>query len=226
MLCLRSRRQCLFLPAENRADHVSRSCDPGGGHGGHRPEASAKAPGSVPNQQAWNCLQSFTDYARYFLDSREGEAAKEYCRKRKLSDEILETFESAGPPGSQRQDRFFQGKGWGRDMLVKTGLLQAETGRPVFTDRLLIPIHEPCRSSRGYTARTLAAGADIPKYVNTPATPCTPRGTWYSITIGQNPLPGKPAVILVEGAMDVIGLAKAASGKPWPIWVQPVPSAA
>ncbi|WP_301007587.1 CHC2 zinc finger domain-containing protein, partial [Faecalibaculum rodentium] len=91
--------------------------------------------GVSPNQQAWNCLQSFTDYARYFLDSQEGEAAKEYCRKRKLSDEILETFEIGWAPGIQRQDRFFQGKGWGRDMLVKTGLLQAETGRPVFTDR-------------------------------------------------------------------------------------------
>lgn len=166
--------------------------------------------GVSPNQQAWNCLQSFTDYARYFLDSQEGEAAKEYCRKRKLSDEILETFEIGWAPGIQRQDRFFQGKGWGRDMLVKTGLLQAETGRPVFTDRLLIPIHDRAGHPVGYTARTLAADADIPKYVNTPATPLYTKGDLVFNYHRAKPAARKAGrVILAEGAMDVIGLSKA-----------------
>ena len=166
--------------------------------------------GVSPNQQAWSCLQSFTDYARYFLDSQEGEPAKEYCRKRKISEQILAEFEIGWAPSADRQERYFQGKGWDRDMLLKTGLLQAGTDRPVFVDRLLIPIHDRAGHPAGYTARTLSKNTDLPKYVNTPATPLYTKGNLVFNYHRAKPAARKAGrVILAEGAMDVIGLAKA-----------------
>jgi len=163
-----------------------------------------------PNQKAWNCLQSFTEYARYFLDSQEGEEARNYCRKRKISEELLQTFEIGWAPGQERQERFFQGKGWDREMLVKTGLQQPETGRPVFADRLLIPIHDRAGHPVGYTARTLQKNSEIPKYVNTPATPLYVKGDLVFNYHRAKPAARRAGrVILAEGAMDVIGLAKA-----------------
>lgn len=163
-----------------------------------------------PNQQAYNCLQSFTDYARYFLDSEEGALALEYCRKRKITEEIRSRFEIGWAPSADRQERYFSGKGYDDRLLTTTGLRQPGSGRPVFTDRLLIPIHDRSGHPVGYTARTLQKDPDIPKYVNTPATPLYTKGDLVFNYHRAKPAARKAGrVILVEGAMDVIGLAKA-----------------
>lgn len=162
-----------------------------------------------PQAQGWSVLQAFIDYARYYLASPDVGLAARYCEKRKLTPEILEQFEIGWAPEADRQTYFFQSKKFDGQLLEETGLENTQ-GYPAFTNRLLIPIHDRSGHPVAFTARTLSKDPDIPKYVNTTGTPYYTKGDVVFNYHRARPAARKAGrVILVEGAMDVIGLAKA-----------------
>lgn len=164
---------------------------------------------SSPKQKARQVLQDFYDFARYYLSAPEAKFAADYCQTRKISKEIQEQFQIGYAPDVASCQRFLKNKGFDPKDLQDSGLVN-EDGFPLFHDRLLIPIFDGQNNPVGLTARTLSKDKDIPKYINTGATPLYTKGDIvFNYARAREASRKSRRVILCEGAMDVIGLAKA-----------------
>jgi DNA primase len=146
------------------------------------------------------------------LGRAEGGHARAYLQKRGVSDALARTFGIGFAPDSRTKLRAAL-QDIGDEKLVETGLLirPEEAGRDPydrFRGRLMIPI----RDARG---RTIAFGARIlgdgePKYLNSPETPLFDKGRTLFNLDRAGPASRKTGrIIVVEGYMDVIGLAGA-----------------
>lgn len=83
---------------------------------------------------------------------------------------------------------------------------------PFFYNRITIPIHDDRGNPIGITARCLPSdqGSDVPKYINTTQTPIYNKGNLlFNYHRAREAARKNHRLVIVEGAMDVIGLAKA-----------------
>ncbi len=78
-----------------------------------------------------------------------------------------------------------------------------------FRDRIVVPIHDIAGAPVGFTARAApGAGADIPKYINTPTTPVFRKSANLLGLHEQRALLETGArPVIVEGAFDVLAVA-------------------
>lgn len=94
--------------------------------------------------------------------------------------------------------------------LLQAGLIRRnETGRryDYFRDRIMFPIRDPRGRTIGFGARAL--GDAEPKYLNSPETPVFVKGkTLYGLYEARQAKGALHDVIVVEGYMDVVGLAQ------------------
>src|SRR5512138_3766141 len=99
-----------------------------------------------------------------------------------------------------------------RSPLVECGLARrSDQGRiyDFFRDRVLFPIEDVSDRCRGFGGRVLSSG-DQPKYINTPDTPYFHKGrTLYGLNRALPLLRSHRRAVLVEGYLDVIGMAEA-----------------
>ncbi|GAB2181205.1 hypothetical protein DLREEDagrD3_14280 [Denitratisoma sp. agr-D3] len=97
------------------------------------------------------------------------------------------------------------------DGLVECGLVIVnEQGRRYdrFRDRIMFPIIDQKGNVIGFGGRVLGAGE--PKYLNSPETPLFQKGhEVYGLPQARKAIHGEDRVIVVEGYMDVVGLAQA-----------------
>ena len=142
-----------------------------------------------------------------------GRIALDYLRDRGLDDETISRFRLGFAPG---------GRGVLRDalmsdempepMLVEAGLLgRPEDGGATY-DRIRNRVMFPITDRRG---RVIAFGGRIlgdgqPKYLNSPDTPLFSKGqVLYGLATARRPAMDGGRVIVTEGYMDVIALARA-----------------
>lgn len=96
-------------------------------------------------------------------------------------------------------------------MLVEAGLLiEVEGKEPYdrFRDRLMIPIRDPRGRVIAFGGRIIGQGE--PKYLNSPDTPLFDKGrTLYNLDRAAPAARKAGRMIVVEGYMDVIALARA-----------------
>jgi DNA primase len=140
----------------------------------------------------------------------EGAAARAYVKKRGIDEKLAKAFGIGFAPDSRGKLKTALAA-HGNDKLIETGLLiSVEEKEPYdrFRGRLMIPI----RDQRG---RVIAFGGRIigdgePKYLNSPETPLFDKGrTLFNIDRAGPASRKSGRVIVVEGYMDVIALAKA-----------------
>lgn len=165
-----------------------------------------------PRKPLFETLDLFTAYCRYELASKDGKAAREYLASRKFSKEILDTFAIGYAPSRKMVADYLAARFKDVTALEKTGLIQIgrEQIEPCFFDRITIPIHDAQGNPVGYTARILPGSPSMAKYVNTSSSVLYHKGSLifnYHRAAKHARKAGR--VILCEGAMDVIGLAKA-----------------
>ena len=143
------------------------------------------------------------------LGGIEGAEARAYLKRRGLNEKLQQAFGIGYAPDSRGKLKAAL-KEYGEDKLVECGMLiQVEEKEPYdrFRGRVMIPI----RDQRG---RVIAFGGRIldkgePKYLNSPDTPLFDKGrTLYNIDRAGPASRKTDRVIVVEGYMDVIGLAK------------------
>lgn len=94
--------------------------------------------------------------------------------------------------------------------LVAAGLVVESEGRRYdrFRDRVMFPIHNLRGAVVGFGGRVLGEGE--PKYLNSPETPLFEKGREvYGLALAREAIRTTGRVIVVEGYMDVIGLARA-----------------
>ena len=94
--------------------------------------------------------------------------------------------------------------------LVECGLvIQNEQGRRYdrFRDRIMFPIQDQRGNIIGFGGRVLGQGE--PKYLNSPETPIFEKGReLYGLPLARKEIHNQDTIIVVEGYMDVVGLAQ------------------
>jgi DNA primase len=159
-------------------------------------------------------MQAAAEWFEQQLGGLDGSEARELLARRGIDDKTRRAFGIGYAPDSRGKLRTAL-KEFGDAMLIEAGLLiQVEGKEPYdrFRGRLMIPI----RDARG---RVIAFGGRVigdgePKYLNSPDTPLFDKGrTLYNLDRAAPASRKTARVIVVEGYMDVIALARAGIGE-------------
>jgi DNA primase len=152
-------------------------------------------------------------FRRNLFQTREGEAALDYLKKRDLSRETLETLRVGYAPNSWNAlVSYFQGRGTDPGLLEKAGLALPGQRKPEYYDRfrgrVIFPIFSLTGKVVAFGGRTIVS-AD-PKYLNSPDTPVYSKGkTLYGLNWTKEAIQQAEEVILVEGYTDFAALFQA-----------------
>ncbi|MCX7176370.1 MAG: DNA primase [Proteobacteria bacterium] len=135
--------------------------------------------------------------------------AVDYLKHRGLSGEIAARFGLGyAPDGWQNLDQVFPD--YKAAELAECGLvIDNEQGRRYdrFRDRIMFPILDQRGNVIGFGGRVLDKGE--PKYLNSPETPLFEKGReLYGLPQARKAIHDGDSVIVVEGYMDVVGLAQ------------------
>ena len=150
-----------------------------------------------------------TAQTHYLAQLRETPAAIRYLKQRGLTGEIAKEF-GLGWAGSERQALAKVFTRYDDALLVESGLvIEAEDGRRYdrFRERVMFPIRNVKGEIVGFGGRIIGKGE--PKYLNSPETPVFSKGNeLYGLFEARTAIRAEGCVIVVEGYMDVVGLAQ------------------
>lgn len=155
------------------------------------------------------CEQACNYFHKLLLDSREGEAARQYLKQRGITDDTITGFKLGFAPaawdGLMRY--LMDANKVAPDTLVEAGLARRRAEEKgyfdLFRNRLMIPIVDERGRVIAFGGRTLAD--DQVKYLNSPETPVYHKGqTLYAFDQAKEAIQAKDRVILVEGYFDAI----------------------
>ena len=177
-------------------------------------EAAASAPRNDRRSKLLDVVDRAARWYRQQLrDHPEAHRAVAYLRQRGLDGETARTFGIGyAPPGFHS---LLAGLGGGEPLqalLLEAGLLKTSErgGEPydAFRDRIVFPIRDRRGRSIAFGGRVL--GDEKPKYLNSPETPLFHKGReLYGLHECRRAVRDPERVLLVEGYMDVVGLAQA-----------------
>lgn len=151
------------------------------------------------------------------LLSPQGEEARTYLKSRGLDRETVEQFGIGYAPRGNGLIDILTGQGLPEDLLVESGLVGKPEERPglysFFRDRVTFPIHGHTGKVIGFGARALRDGQE-PKYLNSRESPIyNKRTVLYNMHRAKEGIRKNNRVVLVEGYMDVIGVARAGTAE-------------
>lgn len=147
------------------------------------------------------------------LLERAGEAARDYLKRRGLDREAAKQFRLGFAPDSRRALRgALSAKGYDDALMLEAGLLikPEDGGEPYdfFRGRVIFPIADRQGRIVAFGARALGDGE--PKYLNSRETPIFPKSrTLYGLAVAREAARHGEAIVVAEGYMDVIALARA-----------------
>lgn len=148
--------------------------------------------------------------ARFYREQlKSSPKAIEYLKGRGLSGEIAARFGIGyAPDGWQGLEKVFPN--YADPALAECGLVIVnEQGRRYdrFRDRVMFPILDQRGNVVGFGGRVLGSGE--PKYLNSPETPIFEKGReLYGLPQARKAIHEADTVLVVEGYMDVVGLAQ------------------
>lgn len=178
---------------------------------------SAFTPKPSPYDPLYRIFREYFDYTSYELGSSEGAPAYQYLKSRRFTDELIEKFQLGYAPAASMQRQYIKAKNLSLPALTQTGLIR-DTGQsdrtdgisPVFFNRIIIPIHDEHGNPVGITARAMPDDKETAKYINTSATALYEKGRLlFNYHRAKTAARKNGRLIIAEGAMDVMGLAKA-----------------
>ena len=147
--------------------------------------------------------------AHYLRQLRASPAAIQYLKQRGLTGEIAAHF-GLGWSGTDRHGLAKVFDNYDDPTLVEAGLvIESEDGRRYdrFRERVMFPIRNARGSLIGFGGRIIGKGE--PKYLNSPETPLFSKGQeLYGLWEARQAIRQEGQVIVVEGYMDVVGLAQ------------------
>ena len=154
--------------------------------------------------------------ARLFRETLLGPAgaqARDYLKKRGVTEAIADQFGlGLAERGGQNLLRLLERAGITGDALTQTGLIGRRDDGSFydrFRNRLMFPIHNETGKLIGFGGRAIETG-DEPKYLNSPETSIYHKSqVLYNLNRARQAMRKADTTVLVEGYMDVIGLAAA-----------------
>lgn len=167
-------------------------------------------------------LQDVQSFYKEQLKSAEGERARSYLEKRRVTLESREEFGLGYAPVQSKVLReFLKEKGYSYDLMEQGGLIQKKKiegevsqGVDRFRGRLIFPILNKRGRLVGFGGRSLDKSE--PKYLNSPETPIFKKGEilyglydiYKDLHLMKALSSGNQPLVVVEGYMDVISLAQ------------------
>jgi len=152
--------------------------------------------------------------AQYFhnllINSHAAEKARDYLKKRGLSDRTLTDFQIGySLPGWESLKQYMIENNYSEEDLVEAGLLirSNETGKTLdrFRHNIIFPILDDKGRTTGFGARVLDSTYQGPKYTNSPHTRIFDKSSsLYGIHLAKKSIRQKDTAVIVEGYMDVI----------------------
>lgn len=145
----------------------------------------------------------------YLAQLRDSPAAIRYLKQRGLTGVIAKEF-GLGWASADRQALAKVFPHYDDPILVESGLvIESEDGRRYdrFRERVMFPIRNVKGEIVGFGGRVIGKGE--PKYLNSPETPVFSKGNeLYGLFEARAAIRTEGCVIVVEGYMDVVGLAQ------------------
>jgi DNA primase len=147
------------------------------------------------------------------LRTRQGTEASDYLRRRTVQDELCQRFGVGYAPKERTGLRnFLTQKGATEQDLLAAGLIiKPDDGGPAydrFRDRIMFPIHDARGRVIAFGGRALDPNAPA-KYLNSPETELFHKGdNLYNFHRARQSAFDTNQLLVVEGYMDVIGLAR------------------
>jgi len=149
------------------------------------------------------------DYFSYILEKHEvGERARDYLKKRGISQKTIETFGLGYAPDSwESLSKFLVGKKYSVTALLAAGLVRLrdrdKSPYDFFRGRIIFPFFGHNQSIIGFAGRTL--GQDDPKYINIGETLAFKKGSFlYGLEQAKTTIKKEGFAIVAEGPFDVI----------------------
>ncbi|WNL39780.1 DNA primase [Halomonas sp. PAMB 3232] len=157
-------------------------------------------------------LELAGSFYRERLKMQAGQSARDYLKKRDLSDEVIAAYGIGfAPDGWEALKQHLSAKGVSEAVQIEYGLLihREDTGRTYdrFRDRVMFPIRDLRGRTLGFGGRIMGDGQ--PKYLNSPETPVFHKGReLYGLYEARKASAKLEQLIMVEGYMDVVALAQ------------------
>lgn len=175
------------------------------------------SPEELKSEKIRSSLYDVMEKACYFfeksLKSPQGANALKYLRGRGLDDDDISRFRLGYAPESRNiLKQALISASVSESLLIDSGLLIKLENRGMsyerFRNRVIFPISDQGSRIIGFGGRAL--GDVQPKYLNSPDTALFQKGSiLYNIKTGRSASVAAGRVIVVEGYMDVIALARA-----------------
>jgi len=152
-----------------------------------------------------------TFYERHLWETEKGRTAREYLKRRGLSEEVCRAFRVGFSPDEWRGLFSRAAKqGFTDRELEEAGLVVRQGGRVYdrFRGRLMFPLVDHRGRVLGFGGRTLTD--ETPKYVNSPEGPVYRKGQLlYGLYQARKAIAQADEVVVVEGYTDVLALVQA-----------------
>ncbi|MCK4931291.1 MAG: DNA primase [Candidatus Aminicenantes bacterium] len=153
---------------------------------------------------------SLAFFRKNLFNTKEGENAQEYLRKREISEELIQKLKIGYALNSwDALLSFFQRKDISPSLLEKAGLVlrraKKEGHYDRFRGRIIFPIFTPTGKVVAFGGRTIID--QDPKYLNSPDTPIYTKGKLlYGWNFTKDAVREQREIILVEGYTDLLAL--------------------
>lgn len=172
-----------------------------------RGTASGMGQKDLADVNRWGMLY----FRRVLLDSPAGQNARDYLKRRDVSDAMSERFSLGVALGGGDLLKEAQQAGIDRTLLIACDLLRSgDDGREyeTFRNRLMFPIQDVTGRVIGFGGRTL--GDDRAKYLNTRRTTLFDKGRHlYGTHLARESIRQKARVVVVEGYTDCLAAHQA-----------------
>jgi DNA primase len=143
----------------------------------------------------------------YYQESlKRNERALEYVfKQRKLSKEIVQTFQIGYAPDSgDALVQFLHKKGFTNQELSDGGLMN-RFGGDLFRGRMMVPLMDASGQVIGFTGRILEDIPNAPKYLNTPQSPLYDKSRHvFGLSQAKESIRKNDYAVVVEGNLDVV----------------------
>src|SRR3989338_3100078 len=175
--------------------------------------------GNQKNRLKEICETAAHFYHEFLLRMPAAEPAREYLKKRGLTEETIKKWRIGFIPDQwELLTQYLLKKGYGIEDIIAAGLTIKKEGATNgkgfydrFRGRIMFPIFDMYGAVVGFTGRVLVETEKSGgKYVNTPETPIYNKSSIvFALNFAKNIIKQKDLIVMVEGQMDVIACHQA-----------------